>query len=93
MKKHVGEITAYISRPGRQFGGQAYDQRIARIPVYFADGLPVVTDIIKVEKDYYYKVDTNPLRYVMMSFSKGALVESLGGKNGTHHARRNKRRK
>lgn len=31
--KAVGAITCYISRPGTQFGGHAFDQRIARIPV------------------------------------------------------------
>ncbi len=76
----VGAITAYISRPGKQLGGPAYDQRIARIPVFFEGGIPVVAEIIKVDKDYYYRVDNNPLRYVMMTFSKGTLVEDIKGR-------------
>lgn len=92
MKK-VGEITCYINRPGTRDGG-AMDQRIARIPVYFSGGVPVVSEIIKIDRDYYVKVEDNPLRYVLKTFSKGSLVESIGGKNdGTHHTRRNKRRK
>lgn len=91
-QKTKAHITAYISRPGTQFGGHAYDQRVARVPVFFEGGIPVVAEIIKVEKDYYYRVDTNPLRYLLMTFSKAELVDDLGGKNGAHHTGRNKRR-
>lgn len=73
----AGFITCYINRPGSQFGGHALDERVARIPVYFLGGLPVVTDIIKVEKDYYIKVEDNPLRYVLRTFSKAELVHEV----------------
>lgn len=92
--KTGSSITVYINRVGTMSNGPAMDQRIARIPVYFSGGTPVVADIIKVEKDYYVKVEDNPLRYVLKTLSKGSLVEDIGGKtDGTHHAGRNKRRK
>ncbi len=58
---------------------QSMNQLIARIPVFFEGGIPVVTDIIKVENDYYSKVCDNPLRYVLRTLSKGTLVADLKG--------------
>jgi hypothetical protein len=75
--KKVGNITCYINRPGMMNYGPAMDQRIARIPVFFSGGSPVVSDIIQVEKDYYIKVDDNPLRYVLKTISKGEVVEAV----------------